>query len=125
MQDNEKINSLIERIEQSADRYVCMCGLPAARARVWFRGVWQGGPVVWEADLRALQCDADIPASAAGRVDTGQAANYIDIAPVSAGGIQRLAVGLAIRQIDEAVIRKVMIMINNYKNLRVGRHQWG
>ena len=40
-------------------------------------------------------------------------------------GIYSLNVGLDLKTIDEAVIKKTIIMIRNYKRLRIGRIEFG
>ena len=37
----------------------------------------------------------------------------------------KLNVGLDLKTIDEAVINKTIIMIRNYKRLRIGRNEFG
>ena len=40
-------------------------------------------------------------------------------------GVYFIEVGLNVAQIDHAVVERTIIMIRNYKRLRVGRHEYG
>ncbi|WP_297528170.1 hypothetical protein [Thiohalobacter sp.] len=79
-------------------------------ARIRFLGRFQGQPVVWKARLCALAAD-----------DAGP--QYLDIGPAEADGVP-LEIGLAIPVIDEAAMRKTVIMVRNYRRLRPGRHEF-
>ncbi|MGF1643794.1 MAG: hypothetical protein ACFCUJ_09125 [Thiotrichales bacterium] len=94
--------------------YVLLAPLRAERAEFSFRGTFDGITVTWRTVLevviepRGEQCP-----------------NFIEIAPTSERDVLNLRVGLRLQRIDDATIRKTMIMIRNYKRLRIGRHAFG
>ncbi len=80
------------------------------RARIRFIGRFEGEPVVWKAQLRALAAEAGLP-------------QYLEIGPAEADG-RPIEIGLAVPAIDECVMLKTVIMVRNYRRLRVGRHEF-
>ena len=85
-------------------------------ARLCFTGVFEGRPVVWDCRFLTLR-RAGALGPAAGR-------DFIDIGAPGRHGLS-LCVALDIPAIDEPAIRKLMIMIRNYRRLRRGRHEFG
>jgi hypothetical protein len=82
-------------------------GLQSLRLR--FQGSFEARLVTWDATLQAL--------------DTAGACNFIEVGEDGPGGT-RLTIGLRVASIDEATVRKAVIMIRQYKRLRRGRHEW-
>lgn len=88
-----------------------LVGRPSARrARIRFAGRFEGKPVEWDALIRALDPTDDSP-------------QYIEIGEAGPHG-RRLEVGLKLSRIDAPALRKIVIMIRNYKRLRRGRHEF-
>lgn len=85
-------------------------------ARLCFTGVFEGQPVVWDCRFLTLQ-RARVLGLAADR-------DFIDIGAPGRRGLS-LCVALDIPSIDEPAIRKLMIMIRNYRRLRRGRYEFG
>jgi hypothetical protein len=50
---------------------------------------------------------------------------FIKITPSEENGDFALKIGLATVRIDHPAILKTIIMIQNYKRLRIGRHEYG
>lgn len=96
----------------------CLSTLPDSRARVHFAGRFQGRDVLWDMQLHALQG----PCRGRGTVATRRA--FIDIAS-GEGDVLQLEVGLDVPVIDLPTVRKAVLMIRNYRRLRLGRHEWG
>ena len=85
--------------------------------RVCFKGRFEGREVTWIATLRALRGAGeahDPPRS--GR-------NFIEVGQDTCDGIP-LNIGLDVERIDAATVRNAIIMIRQYKRLRLGRHEW-
>jgi len=98
-----------------------LCGeADEQQVHVRFTGPWRGREVVWDCHFitHAHELDKTVPASIEGQH------NYIDIGEPSARGIP-LRVCLELPRIDLPAIRKMMVMIRNYRNLRPGRHTFG
>ncbi|MGA7799619.1 MAG: hypothetical protein WCC36_02315 [Gammaproteobacteria bacterium] len=98
----------------------CLSPLPDSRARIRFSGVFQGREVLWDMRLYTLRRYAqEHPGQ-----EPGTLRAFIDIAP-DEDGQYRLEVGLDVPVIDEPTVRKAVLMIRNYRRLRLGRHEWG
>lgn len=112
------LSELEARLAETGRDYLCLSGLPDSRVRVRFAGPFEGRRVAWDATFQTL-----------GRYRREQAAGgpvraFMEILPL-AGDACRIEVGLDLPGIDEAAIRKIIIMVRNYKRLRAGRMEWG
>ncbi len=97
--------------------YACTSPIPATAVNLRFSGRFQDREVAWDATFYTLQHFLQ----AQGAQNTRP---FIDIAQALDGGY-RLRVGLDLPLFDEPAIKKAVIMIRNYKRLRLGRHEWG
>lgn len=96
--------------------YLCESDLAGAslggpQLRVRFIGRFEQAEVVWDAHLLALGQAAD-------------SAQFIEIATPTARG-RPIRIGLAVARIDRPTLLKTIIMVRNYKRLRLGRHEFG
>lgn len=124
-QKQTSVHALAALLADSCKDYLCVSPLPASVVHLRFLGRFQDRPVVWDATIHALGLpheDRGTQNAAALRIPTAR--SFIDIAPAG-GETFRLTVGLNLDLIDEPVIRKTIIMIRNYKRLRLGRMEWG
>lgn len=76
--------------------------------------------MLWDATLLALIH----PSNLCDRSTSQAPRQFIDIGEMTPRG-RALTVGLCVPDIDEAVIRRTVIMIRQYKRLRHGRHEFG
>jgi hypothetical protein len=123
-QQQTAAESLAALLAQSGTDYLCLSTLPDSVVRVRFLGRFQDRPVAWEATIYTLQRyheEQGAHSTAAARIPSGRP--FIDIAPSTDGSIQ-LTVGLNLEVIDAPAIKKTIIMVRNYKRLRVGRMEW-
>lgn len=104
--------------------FECLSALPASRARVRFAGSFQGAPVLWDMHLYTLECYRR-EYEGQGRSGSRGLRPFIDISPGAEDADYCLEVGLNVPLIDEPTIRKAVVMIRNYRRLRLGRHEWG
>ncbi len=112
MPDQHAIEAFSQTLAATGTSFICETPLPGAHARVRFIGDFEGQATLWDMELLALGDGA-----------TRQRA-FIEIGEAGERG-RRLRVGLGVASIDEPVILKSLIMIRNYKSLRLGRHEWG
>lgn len=91
------------------------------RARLAFAGPFEGREIVWDATLVTL--DAHLRAQPA-EARSVQRHSFIEIGDTGING-RAVCIGLDIPAIDEAVILRAIIMLRQYKRLRVGRHEFG
>lgn len=82
-----------------------------------FRGRFQDREVVWDATFTTLRRYLERSAAPSARP-------FIEINRAADGAL-RLEVGLDLPEFDRPAIAKTVIMIRNYKRLRLGRHEWG
>lgn len=91
-----------------------------ARVRFTFIGRFNNAELLWDATLTALAYpthDGGLPARCERR-------QYIEISAMTSHG-RAIAIGLEIPYIDEVVIKRTIIMVRQYKRLRLGRHEFG
>lgn len=87
-------------------------------AHIRFAGLFKGKKVTWDTQFFTIKEYAKTT-----NTDTnGQ--QIIDIQP-SETNIFKLTVALNLTTISHSDIQKMIIMIRQYKNLAVGRHQYG
>lgn len=83
-----------------------------------FSGPFQGKTVTWNTHFFTLQ----------GYIDQKNIKNktlkqFIDIQPTETGEM-KLEIALNISEISNPNIQKMMIMVKQYKNLSIGRHEY-
>jgi len=76
---------------------------------ITFDGRFENTKLLWRATIRALGM---------GR------RSYIDVTDISQGQ-GNVEVGLPVDKIDVPTIKKTIVMMRQYKNLRLGRHEFG
>ena len=81
-----------------------------------FIGHLHGKAIIWNTQLHTLQSLAQIQ-------QQNQQQQFIHIQ--NEQELYRLEIGLYLKQIDLAAIKRTIIMIRHYKNLRSGRHDYG
>ena len=124
--ENEEspVAGLTTLLAQTGSDYLCASTLPDTAVFVQFLGRFQNRMVAWDATLYTLtRYYQDHPAE---NISTSQLCSprpFIDITP-SAAGRYSLKVGLDLPTIDAPFIKKTIIMIRNYKRLRLGRFGW-
>lgn len=87
-------------------------------AHIYFEGQFKGKKVTWNTQIFTIQEFMKTENSAT------NGKQIIDIQPAEAN-ILKLTVALNVQKISEPEIQKMMIMIRQYKNLALGRHQFG
>jgi hypothetical protein len=88
-------------------------------AHIKFKGPFMGKTVTWNTHfftLKAYMADKNIK-------DT-KLKQFIDI-QADGSGMMKLTIALNVSEINKPNIHKMMIMIKQYKNLSLGRHEYG
>ena len=85
-------------------------------AHLTFTGPFLGRQVTWNTHFYTLK--------ACPYVSKGTSKGYIEISPVNDNEM-KLVVALNIPEINHPAILKMMIMIRQYRNLTVGKHEYG
>jgi hypothetical protein len=96
--------------------------LPSSYVRVEFDGIFQHQNIVWDLSLYTLQRYYQNNALPGGHSHRVRQCMVIDH-PITQN--LPITVALALSIIDDPVVQKTVLMIRNYKNLRVGTHTWG
>lgn len=88
-------------------------------AHIQFEGHFQGEIVTWDTHFFTLNGYI-----AQQRDNNKIQKQFIDIKPIDSNNL-KLTIALKIAEINHQTIQKMMIMIKHYKNLSLGRHEYG
>lgn len=114
-----KSHDFAKALADSGRSYEPGSAVPAECVHCRFLGVFEQKTVIWDAQLATLAYyfRARPPGVTGLRP-------FIEVDAAGSHG-QELRIGLNVAIIDDATIRKTMIMIRQYKLLRRGRHEYG
>lgn len=101
--------------------YALLEPLTAVQARFRFRGPFQGREIGWDATFVTL---AHYHALQPPGAEVVTRRPFIEIG-VADTDPRPLTVALDIPHIDEAAILRAIVMVRQYRRLRVGRHEFG
>lgn len=101
--------------------YALLEPLTPMRARFRFRGPFQGREVGWDTTFITLAHYHALQAPSAAVVTRRP---FIEIAATDTDP-RPILIGLDIPHIDEAAVLRAIVMIRQYRRLRVGRHEFG
>jgi hypothetical protein len=99
--------------------YTLIQQLNTQAAHIKFNGIFQGKTVIWDTHFFTLQ-----GYMAQKNIKNTELKQFIDIQAIDSGTM-KLTVALNITEINKPNIFKMMIMIKQYKNLSIGRHEYG
>ncbi len=105
--------------ERGAD-YALLSPLPDTLAHARFIGRFEMREVVWDMQLFTLARYEQ----ARGKVAEAALHGLMQITPISEH-VYHLEVALNVPLLDEPVLRKTIVMMRNYKQLRLGLRTWG
>ena len=112
----------------SSDNYEVLTPLPGESVKVRFEGTYKGASVVWNLQLYTIDKYFGEVAGQANIVKPNDPIKtprqFIHIVE-NDDGEHAITVAVAVPQIDEPSLKKVIIMLRNYKRLRPGWHTWG
>lgn len=91
----------------------------AQHAHIEFTGDFKGETVTWDTNFFTLKGFL-----AKENIKDTNLKQFIDITPVQTG-VMKLTVVLKINEVNDPGIQKMMIMIKQYKELSIGRHEYG
>ena len=106
--------------------YKILSPLGGQTAHIQFKGPFQDQEIKWDTHLITLR-ELYRQGIAEGRYsekDTVSLLQYIEINEKDASEFS-LTVGIDVPTIDTPTVLKTIIMIHNYKRLRLGRHEYG
>lgn len=112
--EGSQTEALQRQLEHLQRDFICNTSLPAASVSVQFQGNFLGERVVWDMTLATLASHRDSLAAPA-----SLPCPFIQI-DAGVNGVYPILVGLDLPCIDEPAIRKTIIMVRNYKRLRIG-----
>ena len=88
-------------------------------AHIEFTGPFKDETVTWDTNFFTLE-----GFRAEENIKDTNLKQFIDIKPVRSG-VMKLTVALKINEVNNPSIQKMMIMIKQYKELSLGRHEYG
>ncbi len=94
-----------------------LISLETRLAHIQFPGIFNNKDVIWDTQIHTLK-------SLAPTTSKQGLKQFIDITNQD-DEILFISIALNVNKISTPEILKTIIMINNYKNLRVGRHEYG
>lgn len=115
---------LAAELAQSGEDYRLLQRFSPTSVHLQFTGVFQQQLVVWDAVIQTL--DDYFNHSLAVKLVPGQSVQlkqFIEIKPDE--NVLHLQIALNLTEIDDAAIKRSIIMIRNYKRLHIGRHEYG
>ncbi len=111
--------ALHQYLQQHSIRFLAREPLGGVSAHICFPGKFQGEQVVWDTRIYALLAPENVH-----RKPLGQYSQYLEIQTRGNGPV-RMEVGVAEANITSMVAAKVVIMVQNYRRLCEGRHEYG
>ena len=111
---------------QTGCEYTALSPLGGQTAHIHFSGRFHGQKVIWDTHIITLQeCYRQaIRADNLAKDETVTLFQYIEIEHKGPTEMI-LNIGIDVPLIDAPTVFKSMIMIHNYKRLRIGRHEYG
>jgi hypothetical protein len=120
-----KVEAFREQLQQLGADFLCHTHLPDSRACISFLGTFQGQIVLWKMNLSTLvYLNSNTSQNTLAEISDTHTRPFIEIKEGSEG-VFDLGVGLDLEVINEAVIKKTIIMIRNYKRLDIGLIEFG
>lgn len=106
--------------------YTALSPLGGLTAHIRFAGQFHGQQVIWDTHLVTLQ-EIYQQGKAAGTFAADQPISLSQFIEIEQTGPTEMAlkIGIDVPAIDAPTVFKSMIMIHNYKRLRIGRHEYG
>ena len=106
--------------------YTVLSALGGQTAHIQFKGPFQNQEVLWDAHIITLHeiYRQGIAEGKYSKKDTVSLLQFIEINEKDASKLE-LTVGIDVPNIDTPTVLKTIIMIHNYKRLRLGRHEYG
>lgn len=118
-----RLRELHQQLAQQGNRYLALSPIDQPRVRICFPGQIEGREIIWDADFRTLRYEYE-QVRAENTAPASTIRQYIHIHPAQGERVP-IIVALNVPQFDEPAILKTLIMIHNYKRLRLGRHEFG
>ena len=106
--------------------YTALSPLGGQTAHIRFAGHFLGHQVIWDTHLITLQ-EIYRQGIATGTFAADEQISLLQFIEIEKTGPteMRLKIGIDVPTIDAPAVFKSMIMIHNYKRLRIGRHEYG
>lgn len=106
--------------------YTALSPLGGQTAHIQFTGQFHGHDVTWDSQLITLQ-EIYRQGIDAGTFATDKPISLLQFIEIEETGPteMKLKIGIDVPVIDVPTVFKCMIMIHNYKRLRIGRHEYG
>lgn len=121
---SDRVRQFNAELERDHADYRHVEAAEPGRAHIRFTGIFQGDEIIWDAVIVTLQRDYRDRYPSGARHDAEfSLPQFIEIG-TETDAVRQLKVGLNVSRIDEATLRKTIIMIRKYKRLRPGRHEY-
>ncbi len=111
---------------QTQSDYTALSPLGGQCAHIRFSGQFHGRQVTWDTHLVTLQ-EVYRQGIANGSITVDEPISLSQFIEIEETGPNEMSlkIGIDVPAIDAPTVFKCMIMIHNYKRLRIGRHEYG
>lgn len=118
-----RLEQLRATLAETDSDYVLLSPLPDTATHAQFIGRFEGREVLWDMQLYTLARHEQ----ERGRVPTAPNFSLRGLMIIEPESLDtyRLEVALNVLVIDETVVRKTIVMMRNYRQLRLGLRTWG
>jgi len=119
-QFQQAAKNLVEKLIRSGQAYELVERISSARVLIRFTGPFHHEPVVWQADIRTLRDKFGGIQSGHEQHDFRQSIEIFEN-----NESYSINIALNLNEIDEAAIKRTIIMVRKYKRLHLGYHEYG
>jgi hypothetical protein len=120
----QNLSAFKREVAKSGKNFLALSPIPALTVHIKFTGKLNELDVVWDATIQTLAAHLAENPPAAPLTKSSALSSFMQVEPPH-DGVSVLKVVLAVPLIDEATIKKTIIMIRCYKRLQVGYHEFG
>lgn len=111
------LKQLRQYLVGSAHTYILLSDLPATKVALQFEGLMQGQPIMWNACIKTMGHYA------LSHVVHNDPKQIINIELMDQN--YQIEVVLNVKQVNQSILESTIVMINQYKRLSVGLHEYG
>ena len=120
---SQAVKQFEESLKASNSDFVITNSDDDQACEIKFIGTFNGSSVIWQANIQTLKHYVGRLREENKEAGVIKMQQFLEIEPKKE--FFRIEVGLNLDKIDEAAIKRAIIMIRKYKRLHIGRHEYG
>jgi hypothetical protein len=119
-QSQRAAKSLAEKLINTGQSYELVERISAARVLICFTGLFHHALTIWQADIRTLEDKfSGLP------LEHGQHSFRQSIEILENNESYSINIALSLNEVDDAAIKRTIIMVRKYKRLQLGYYEYG